>query len=97
MVNNLKIIISFSFNILIFANNSNIKNNLIRTETQKNPLDYYISFNSCIPKTFNSDLDNYQDITIYEENNIVKFGGNSYTYSSNIFLININNNNFLFA
>ena len=98
MANEIKAILFISFNIVIFADNSNILNNPIKTDIKTNPLDFYISFNSCGDKTLDPLGKTNEVITIIQENNQVKFNGKSYTYSPNIFLcINDTNNPFLFA
>ena len=94
MVNEINIVIFIFLNILIFVTNTNIVNNPNKTNIETNPLDFYISFNSCIAKNYRLAGEN---LTIIEENEQVKFNGKSYTYSSNIFYINDTNNEFLFA
>ena len=93
------LLIIISLYILIFVNNKDIKNNPIKTNIENNPLDFYISFNSYTAKTFGKSGPEGRNITIIEENNQIKFGGNSYHYSSNIFRINgtNDNNEYLFA
>ena len=93
------LLIIISLYILIFVNNKDIKNNPIKTNIENNPLDFYISFNSYTAKTFGNGGPEGRDITIIEENNQIKFGGNYYHYSSNIFRINgtNDNNEYLFA
>ena len=91
MVNELEIVIFISLVILRFVSNSDIIINPIKTDTAKNPLDFYISFHSC-----NERLNN-KDLIIILEKNQVKFNGNSYAYSPNIFICAAGNDNvFLF-
>ena len=98
MVNEIKVIIFISFNILIFAGNSDIINNPVKSEIEKNPLDFYILFNSCHAKTFGVSGEANKDIIIKEENNKVNLNDKSYTYSTNMFLCNNDTDNgFLFA
>ena len=98
MANEILLII-ISLYLLILANNKEIKNNPIKTNIENNPLDFYISFNSYTAKTFGLGGPEGRDITIIEENNQIKFDGNYYHYSSNIFRINgtNENNEYLFA
>ena len=98
MANEILLII-ISLYILIFVNNNDIKNNPIKTNIENNPLDFYISFNSYTAKTFGLGGPEGRNITIIEENNQIKFDGNYYHYSSNIFRINgtNENNEYLFA
>ena len=93
------ILLFISLYILISSNNSDIINNPIKTNVEKNPVDFYISFTSYTAKTFGKGGPENRVITIIQEKNEIKFDGNSYHYSSNIFRINGTdyNNEYLFA
>ena len=72
---------------------SDIINNPIQTDIKHNALNYYISF-----ELYNTEILNSKEIKIMKENNSLKIGGKSITFSPNLLIcIDESNNKYLFT
>ena len=99
MVSFIRIISFIFFNIFICVN-SEIINNPVKTDTQSNPINYYIGFTTN-HFNFNPERSGHpqtETLSISEDDNLIKFDDKSYISSSNVFLcIDQNNKKYLYA